>query len=127
MDIKQLKKIKGILFDLDGTLVSNDGIQEESILKTFDFFNINIPLEEFPKRFTGKGLPQIERELIKEFDLDIKEGGIREKRKEIIVKLLSEKKTKCTYFAKEIIEFLKHKISFGNMFCWRKRRSTPKT
>ncbi len=109
MNIKQLKKIKGILFDLDGTLVSNDGIQEESILKTFDFFNINIPLKEFSERFTGKGLPQIEKELIKEFNLDIKEGDIREKRKEIVVKLLSEKKSKCTYFAKEIIEFLNTK------------------
>ncbi|NMB47812.1 HAD family phosphatase, partial [Patescibacteria group bacterium] len=109
MNIKQLKKIKGILFDLDGTLVSNDGIQEESILKTFDFFNINIPLKEFSERFTGKGLPQIEKELIKEFNLDIKEGDIREKRKEIVVKLLSEKKSKCTYYAKEIIEFLNSK------------------
>lgn len=104
-----LKKIKAILFDLDGTLVSDDELQKEALIKTIDFFDLKIPLSEYPQRFIGKSLCQIEEDLIKEFGLIIKRGDVRRKRKEIIVNLLSKERTCCTHYAKELIHFLSEK------------------
>ena len=106
MDINRLKNIRAILFDLDGTLVSDEDIQVETMLKTINFFNIDMSIQEFSKRFSGKGLFQIEEDLIREFNLKIKQGDIRRKRKEIVIELLSKRKTCCTYFAKELVQFL---------------------
>ncbi len=106
MDINKLKNIRAILFDLDGTLVSDEDIQVETMLKTINFFNIDMSIQEFSKRFSGKGLFQIEEDLIREFNLKIKQGDIRRKRKEIVIELLSKRKTCCTYFAKELVQFL---------------------
>ncbi|MGI6340883.1 MAG: HAD family hydrolase [Minisyncoccales bacterium] len=106
MDINRLKNIRAILFDLDGTLVSDEDIQVETMLKTINFFNIDMSIQEFSKRFSGKGLFQIEEDLIREFNLKIKQGDIRKKRKEIVIELLSKRKTCCTYFAKELVQFL---------------------
>lgn len=106
MDINILKNIRAILFDLDGTLVSDEDIQVETMLKIINFFNINMSIQEFSKRFSGKGLFQIEEDLIREFNLKIKQGDIRRKRKEIVIELLSKRKTCCTYFAKELVQFL---------------------
>ena len=105
----RLKNVKAVLFDLDGTLVSDDDLQIKAISKTIDFFNIDIPLCEYPKRFIGKSLSQIEENIIKEFNLKIEKGAIREKRKEIIVDLLSKEKTCLTYYAKDLIKFLSKK------------------
>lgn len=106
MDINRLKNIRAILFDLDGTLVSDEDVQVEAMLKTINFFNIDMSIQEFSKRFSGKGLFQIEEDLIREFNLKIKQGDIRKKRKEIVIELLSKRKTCCTYFAKELVQFL---------------------
>ena len=105
----ELKKIKAILFDLDGTLVSDDELQKEAFTKTMNFFNINIPLNEYPQRFIGKSFHQIEEDLIKEFGTVIKRGDIRRKRKDIVIDLLTRQKTCCTHYAKKLVHFVSQK------------------
>lgn len=104
--MKNLKNIKAILFDLDGTLVHDKEAQEQAFKKTLESFNLHIPSEEYPQRFLNKNILQIEEDLIKEFDLKIKKGAFREKRKELISELLSKETTSCSHYAKELLEFL---------------------
>lgn len=107
--MNELKRIKAILFDLDGTLVYDEEIQKKALTKTIDSFNLNISLNEFFQRFTGKNLVQIEEDLIKEFEEIIKKGEFRKRRKDFVVDLLSKQKTRCTHYAKEFLEFVSQK------------------
>ncbi len=106
MPIHQLKKIKAVLFDLDGTLVENGSIQKDATRQTLDFFGINITMNEFTQKYSNKEYIQVEKELIEDFRLNAKQGDITNKRKEIVLRLLSTRETKCTYFAKELLQYL---------------------
>lgn len=107
--MNELKKIKAILFDLDGTLVCNEEIQKKALIKTINSFNLNIPLSEFSKRFTEKSLIQVEEDLIKEFGSVIKVGEIRKRRKNFVINLLKKQKTHCAHYAKELLQFVSQK------------------
>ena len=100
MLIHQLKKIKAVLFDLDGTLVENGSIQKDATRQALDFFGINITMNEFTQKYSNKEYIQVEKELIEDFRLNAKQGDITNKRKEIVFVLLSTTRNKVTYFAK---------------------------
>lgn len=107
-----IKNIKGVFFDLDGTLVNTEQVQSIGLKKTFDFYNLDIPICEYYK-FIGKGMTQIESEVKKDFNLDIQDGEMREKRKEIIMDLFKEKKLPLMPYALESLEYFSKRYPLG--------------
>ena len=106
----QLKKIKAILFDLDGTLVLDEEAQMLAFAKTIEYFKLgNLSAEEQIKHFANKNITQMEETVIKLSNLNIEKGEVRKKRKEILVKLLTKERTPCTHYAKELVSFLSTK------------------
>ncbi|MDD3032483.1 MAG: HAD family phosphatase [Candidatus Pacebacteria bacterium] len=108
--MKKIKDIKAILFDLDGTLVTDEEAQMIAFTKTIEYFNLgHLSKEEQVKHFANKNISQIEEAVIELSDLDIKKGEVRKKRKEFLVKLLTKEHTPCTHYAKELVSFLSTK------------------
>lgn len=112
--MKELKDIKAILFDLDGTLVTDEEAQMIAFTKTIKYFNLgHLSKEEQFKYFANKNISQIEEAVIKLSDLDIKKGEVRKKRKEFLIDLLTKEHTPCTHYAKELVSFLSTKYSLA--------------
>jgi HAD superfamily hydrolase (TIGR01509 family) len=108
----KIKNIKGILFDLDGTLLQTEEVQKQGFNQVLDFYNIDHDNLEY-SQFIGRGMKEIESWFIKEYHLNIKEGEMREKRKEIILKLFETEKLPYSHFAIEILDFLHGKFPMG--------------
>lgn len=107
---KELKNIKAILFDLDGTLITDEEAQMLAFKKTIEYFNLeNLSKEEQIKYFAHKNIAQIEETVIELSDSKIKKGEVRRKRKEFLSNLLTKERTPCTYYAKELVSFLSTK------------------
>lgn len=109
---KMIKNIKGVFFDLDGTLVNTEQIQGLGLKKTFDFYNLDIPISEY-YRFIGRGMTQIEKELKENFNLNIKDGELRNKRREIVMELFKETKLPLMPYAIESLEYFSRNYPLG--------------
>lgn len=113
MEIEQkIKNIKGILFDLDGTLLQTEEVQKEGFKQTLSFYNINYNDLDY-SQFIGRGMKEIEEWFIKEFNLKIKEGDMRNKRREVIKKMFETEKLPYMPYAIETLEFLSKKFPLG--------------
>jgi len=109
---EKIKNIKGILFDLDGTLLETEDIQKKGFEQTLAFYNINLNNFNYSK-IIGRGMTEIEKIIITKYNLDINEGELKEKRKEIILNLFTQEKIPYTHFAIEALKYLSKKFPMG--------------
>jgi len=96
--------IKGAIFDLDGTLIDTERFQWQGWLEALKPFGISFTKKEYLKYSGNSGL-FIEKELIKKYKLDIKQGSLYEKKMEILLSWLRSKPLNLMPYAEESIKF----------------------
>ena len=109
----EIDKIKGIVFDFDGTLVDSDSIHCLAWNLFFKRFGVNFTERDFAQ-VAGKQVDFIADDLIKKYKLKItKEELIGEKRK-ITIDYFSKKPPKFMPYAEEAITFFaEHGFKIG--------------
>ena len=98
------QKIKGIIFDLDGVLLETEYYQWQGWVIPLREFGIELTKEMY-FNYAGKNGKQIDKELIKDFNLNLNEGELLSRKEPLLLKWFSEKKLNYMPFAKEATEF----------------------
>ncbi|MDD3046414.1 MAG: HAD family phosphatase [Endomicrobiia bacterium] len=109
-------KIKGIIFDLDGTLFNSEYYQWKSWAKPLKNLGINLTKEDYCC-YTGKNRKIVEKELIKKFNLNLKSGILLNDKKRLIEKWSNEKKMDLMPYSKETVEFFVNNPNFIVALC----------
>lgn len=102
-----MKKIKGIIFDLDGVLIDSEKYQSRGWVEALKDYGIFLTEKDILP-FKGNSAEVIEEILAKKFSLKIKKGELQKKRDEEIIKVWNKmKKVKLMPFAKALLNFAK--------------------
>jgi len=96
--------IKGIIFDLDGVLLETEYYQWQGWVIPLRELGIELTKEKYFD-YAGKSGKQIEEELIKDFNLNIKKGELLSKKEPMLIKWFKESKLNYMPFAKESVKF----------------------
>ena len=102
-------RIKGIIFDLDGVLLETEYYQWQGWVIPLREFGIELTKEKYFD-YAGKNGKQIDKELIKDFNLNLKEGDLLLKKEPLLLQWFSEKKLNYMPYAKEAAEFFSSKF-----------------
>ncbi|MDD5752914.1 MAG: HAD family phosphatase [Candidatus Pacebacteria bacterium] len=98
------ENIKGIIFDLDGVLLETEYYQWQGWVIPLRELGIELTKEKYYD-YAGKNGKQIEKELIRDFNLNLNEGELLSKKEPLLIKWFEEKKLNYMPFAKEAVEF----------------------
>jgi HAD superfamily hydrolase (TIGR01509 family) len=105
-------KIKGIIFDLDGVLLETEYYQWQGWVIPLREFGIELTKEKYFD-YAGKNGKQIDKELIKDFNLNLKEGELLLKKEPLLLQWFSEKKLNYMPYAKEAAEFFSSRFKMA--------------
>jgi len=103
------EKTKGIIFDLDGVLLETEYYQWQGWVIPLREFGIELTKEKYFD-YAGKNGRQIDKELIKDFNLNIKEGDLLSKKEPLLLKWFSEEKLNYMPYVKEALDFFNNKF-----------------
>ncbi len=110
------KDIKGIIFDLDGVLFDSEQYQWQGWVLPLRAFGIELTKELY-FNYAGKSGKHIEKELIKDFNLNIEEGFLLNEKKKLLEKWFSEKKMGLMPYSKEAVEYFTNDTRFKVALC----------
>jgi len=96
--------LKAVIFDLDGTLLDTEGFQWLGWIEVLKPFGIDITKKEYFD-YAGKTGNIIEKELVKKYNLKIKEGYLLEQKERLLMQWFKTKKISFMNFAEEAIDF----------------------
>lgn len=100
-------KIKGAVFDLDGTLLDTERIQWQGWVDALKQLGISLP-KDVSSKYAGKAGYIIESELIRDYNLNLSPGPLLENRKRLSSSLLESQNIDFMPYALESVKF------FGN-------------
>jgi beta-phosphoglucomutase-like phosphatase (HAD superfamily) len=106
------EKIKGIIFDLDGVLLETEYYQWQGWVIPLREMGIELTKEKYFD-YAGKSGKRIEEEIIKDFDLNLKQGELLHKKEELLLEWFSEKKLNYMPYVKEALEFFNSKFKLA--------------
>ncbi|MCK9437945.1 MAG: HAD family phosphatase [Synergistaceae bacterium] len=109
-------KIRGIIFDLDGTLFNSEYYQWQAWAKPLQKLGIKLTKKAYC-RYAGKNRKTVERELIKDYNLKIKNGVLLEAKRKLIEKWANEKKLELMPYSRESVEFFANNSNFIVALC----------
>lgn len=101
-------KIKGAVFDLDGTLTDTEGLQYLGWVEVLKPYGINFTKEEY-FGYAGKQRIKIDAALCKKYKLDIPPGTLARAKEQLLDKWFNTKELPLTEGALEIISLLPKK------------------
>jgi beta-phosphoglucomutase-like phosphatase (HAD superfamily) len=104
--------IKGILFDLDGTLFDSEYYQWQGWVEPLRKYGIELTKEMYLKYAGKNSKDAIDREMIEDFKLDIPIGALWEEKRKLIGKWFNEKPMPLLPYAKEVVEFFVNNPKF---------------
>jgi len=99
-------KIKGVIFDLDGTVLDTEGYQYLGWAKPLKELGINLSEEEYVD-YAGKAGPAIDSMIIKKHILSVEKGSLLEKKLILLEKWFSTEELEFMSYAREAIDFFK--------------------
>ena len=111
-----MENIKGIIFDLDGTLFDTEYYQWQGWVVPLREFGIELTKEKYFD-YAGKKGEDIEKELIRDFNLNINEGDLLSKKKELLEEWFSTETISLLPFAKEIVDFFHNNDAYKLALC----------
>ncbi|MDD5696594.1 MAG: HAD family phosphatase [Candidatus Pacebacteria bacterium] len=106
------ENIKGIVFDLDGVLLETEHYQWQGWVIPLREFGIELTKEKYFD-YAGKSGKQIDKELIKDFNLNLKEGELLSKKEPMLMKWFSEQRLKYMPYARETAEFFSSRFKIA--------------
>ncbi|BFT94684.1 MAG: HAD family phosphatase [Minisyncoccus archaeiphilus] len=98
------KSVKGVIFDLDGTLLDTEKYQWKGWLVVMQELGIELLPEDY-LLYAGRSGKMIDEELIRRFGLSIKVGSILARKKELLMKWFEEDDMIINPFAEESISY----------------------
>lgn len=98
--------IKGIIFDMDGVLIDTEGLQWQGWVELLKPLGVSVSKEKYFD-YAGKTGKIIEREIIRDFNLNVESGPLRRKKKELLAEWVRTRKLKLMPYAREAVEFFK--------------------
>ncbi|MDK2948926.1 MAG: hypothetical protein PWQ56_91 [Patescibacteria group bacterium] len=111
-----MNNIKGIIFDLDGTLFDSEYYQWQGWVEPLREFDIELTKEMY-FNYAGKSGKQIDQELIKDFNLGVEDGTLLNKKKVLIKKWFNEEAMPVMPCAKEAVEYFSNNPNFKIALC----------
>ncbi|MDD4358641.1 MAG: HAD family phosphatase [Candidatus Pacebacteria bacterium] len=108
--------MKGIIFDLDGTILDTEYYQWQGWVIPLREFGIELIKERYLD-YAGKSGEEIERELIMNFKLNLRKGDLLDKKKELLKQWFSTKAISLMPFAKETIDYFYNNRSYKIALC----------
>jgi HAD superfamily hydrolase (TIGR01509 family) len=102
------KDIKGIIFDLDGTLIDTEWFQWQGWVFPLKELGVELSEQDYLK-YAGRSGSIIEEELIKKYDLDVEKGFLLEKKRKLLEKWFKEEQINLMPYAEEAINFVKER------------------
>jgi HAD superfamily hydrolase (TIGR01509 family) len=99
-----LMKIKGVIFDLDGTVLDTEVYQYLGWVEPLKELGIKFTEEEYIK-YVGKPSPVIDPLLIRNYNLKIKEGSLLAKKMALLEKWFRTRELEFMPYAREAIDF----------------------
>jgi HAD superfamily hydrolase (TIGR01509 family) len=110
------EKIKGIIFDLDGILFDSEYYQWQGWAVPLRKYGIELTKDIYLK-YAGKSWKQIDPEMIKDFNLPLKEGELWEQKKILLEKWFNEESIPLMPYSKEAVEFFCNNSRFIVALC----------
>lgn len=108
--------IKGIIFDLDGILFDSEYYQWQGWVEPLRKYGIELTQEMYFK-YAGKSWKPIEQEMIKDFNLNLKEGDLWAEKKALLEKWFNEKAMPLMPFSKETVEYFLNNPKYKLALC----------
>ncbi|MDD4531146.1 MAG: HAD family phosphatase [Candidatus Pacebacteria bacterium] len=109
-------KIKGIIFDLDGVLFDSEYYQWQGWVEPLRKYGIELTKEMYFK-YAGKSWKPIEQEMIKDFNLDLKERDLWDEKKKLLEKWFTEKAMPLMPFSREAVEYFSSNPKYKMALC----------
>jgi len=101
----EIKNIKAILFDLDGTLYKTEAYQLKAWNDVLEKRGVFIDPKDYFK-YVGKTALEVEKEIIKEYDLNIQLGELEREKEELLLQWFKDDDDlELMPYAKEAVEF----------------------
>jgi len=113
---EKLKKIKGIVFDLDGLLLDTEYYQWQGWVPFLRNHGIELTKEKY-LNYAGKRGDIIEDEMVKDFNLNIKKGELINAKEEYLKERLKNEKISLMPYAREIVEFFYYNPNYDISVC----------
>ncbi|MDD5696593.1 MAG: HAD family phosphatase [Candidatus Pacebacteria bacterium] len=110
------ENIKAILFDLDGTLFKTEAYQIKAWDEVLKKRGITVSPKDYFK-YIGKTALEVEKDLIKDFGLDIQEGELEKEKEELILKWFRGEDLELMPYAREALEFFSNQPDFKLALC----------
>lgn len=102
-----MKKIKAVIFDMDGVITRTETIQSETESEIFASVGVNITPEAVIKKYSGWKDTEMFEDMITQYDIKENPIILREKKWEIVYKKLEEGSLPIVPGALEFIDQLK--------------------
>jgi HAD superfamily hydrolase (TIGR01509 family) len=96
--------LKGVIFDLDGTLAATEGFQWEGWAEVLKPYGISLSMEQYTK-YAGKRGDIIESEMIRDFNLPLDKGSLRAPKQKLVSEWLEKREIKLMPHASEAVYF----------------------
>jgi len=109
-------KIRGIIFDLDGVLFDSEYYQWQGWVEPLRKYGIELTKEMYFK-YAGKSWKPIEQEMIKDFNLDLKERDLWDEKKKLLEKWFTEKAMPLMPFSREAVEYFSGNPKYKLALC----------
>lgn len=101
----EIKNIKAILFDLDGTLYKTEAYQLKAWNDVLEKKGVFIDPKDYFK-YVGKTASEVEKDIIKEYNLDIQVGDLEREKEELLLQWFKDDDDlELMPYAKEAIDF----------------------
>jgi len=110
------ENIKGIFFDLDGILFDSEYYQWQGWVEPLREYGIELTKEMY-FNYAGKSGPQIDEELIKDFNLGIFPGTLWEAKQKLLERWFNEKAMPLMPYSKEAVEYFANNSRFKVALC----------
>ena len=98
--------IKGAVFDLDGVLVDTEGFQWQGWVEALKPLGKTVTREEYFD-YAGKSSSEIESLIIRNHQLNIRKGVLRDEKKKLILDWFENRKIRALPYAREAVMFFR--------------------
>jgi beta-phosphoglucomutase len=104
-----MKKLKALLFDLDGTLINSEIIHFDCWNEILEGYGIKLTYDTWMKNYAGIPLPAKAEKLIKNYNIKTPQAEIIRKKERMTIERLRAKNVDMMPYATEVLNYFSEK------------------